>query len=653
MEHGDEDESLVLKGSALYEYLQSNGLTNFDTYEKKYSETTLLQQERETEQCLQITPPAPQWAVDHLDCILKCGLLLEDHQRFIESYRPLEVQESSWCVRNLIVFTGPLLWLWGSISKTSRPSVVRPLLWTAFGVHSLSVIFHIKGMLKRRSMSQAVCKLQVTLSNLEKVYVRFKWMLLLVHQNELINVRQRELLDLKKKLRMLLLGGIHKFFEFFAKLQVVPLSIDVDPTLQSLAADDINGDENEDTSCSLDRLKKLLNVYILVQSEFLRRLAVCFCPHLWNESTPLAIVNYSQTQFPVILNWSCDILKTISQEQRFFKSVVECKDLANVQKLPAASVWDFSDVYVSVRSANIHFQSLLIQLQGLQDILENGGCEQTKENKEFLNTIAGILNNINKDINSGQLCIDTSLVQILKMSNAHSPPSKISHPELGSSTFEDPDGCGDTTTVPPPQDEVFELTVPMEQISTSDEEEWNDITMESALMKKKEKETSKKVLLELKTVLVKKAEEWKEREKRALESKGIPYTPPEQVKSFLEEETRKQDSYDSYNSDESMEFLPTTSQNEWPLPRLKGNVQTHRSFRGSKAGHERSTAVKCTSEPEHQSGKDDESLKEREPLRMGFGASLLAEAMAKSLAMRNAVKEDVFLNSDEENSSED
>ena len=53
------------------------------------------------------------------------------------------------------------------------------------------------------------------------------------------------------------------------------------------------------------------------------------------------------------------------------------------------------------------------------------------------------------------------------------------------------------------------------------------------------------------------------------------------------------------------------------------------------------------------------STKEQEPdteykaVNMGFGASLLAEAMAKSRAMCNSRKEDIFVVSDEETSSED
>lgn len=370
--------------------------------------------------------------------------------------------------------------------------------------------------------------------------------------------------------------------------------------------------------------QKLYNSYILMQSEYLRRLALCYCPDIWSEQTSKKIFIYNNKHLPEILDWSSQLHKTLLQERKFFRTVMESRDKHSHLKLSSSSGWDYSDIYVSVRSASIHFQSLLIQTQGLQDILESSDSENSRNNQEFLNTIAHILTEISKEINCGQVCIDSSIVQIFKMMNAHKPVASFSALETPSQPPEDTGGVIITNFNPPAEDEVFELTVADTEMPLSDEDDWDDMPSKPDAMAKKKAETSQKVLQELKSVLVKKAEEWREREKRALQSKGIPYTPPEQVKPLqLDEE--------NFISD--LDFLPTNSQNDWPLPRLKGTLRTHRSFRRNKAESHSTKLFPQTSKLPNQ---EDSLLvnQSKEVPRVGFGASLLAEAMAKSREMQ-------------------
>lgn len=391
----------------------------------------------------------------------------------------------------------------------------------------------------------------------------------------------------------------------------------------------------------------MFNSYILLQSEFLRRLALCYCPDIWSHLTLKAALEYSKKHLPEILKWSGHVQETLIQEQRFFRAILESKEKQSQLKSTVFS-WDYSDVYISVRSASIHFQSLLIQIQGLQDILESDEYGQSKSDKGLLNTIARILLEITKGIQSGQSCIDASSVQIYKMISALQPLAKVSGPELVSLSTEDSDGLINSAVNPPVEDEVFELTVPQEDVLLSDEDGWDDLTVEYRKKKKKQGETSKRVLQELKTVLVKKAEEWKEREKRAMEVKGMSYTAPEQVKVQSEFQNT---GGDTSSNDKLLDFLPTNCQNVWPLPRLKGSLQTPRLRKvehKDKAGSSlRNNALKSPGCMDINAVKD-EPREEIQTPKLGFGASLLAEAMAKSKAMHDSRREDIFLDSGDE-----
>ncbi|XP_034251456.1 vezatin-like [Thrips palmi] len=649
----DNDEEVILKGSALYDYLHETGFKNFESYELNHNKSRWFLTGPGNYECLQVTRPAPQWSLDHLDSILNCGLLLEDHRHFIECYYPLETKKNSSIVKKIVLGGVQFFCLAGGLWKIASAPTSKPFIFASCATASLFAFVYVKEALRRHSILEGISKLKHTLDGLEKVYVQFRRMLLLVHQNEFItqniSLRQREMAELKKKLSAHLNDSIHKLFGFLSDVNTVPLSVDVDVTLQSLVPEEIY----QDDTYSLDSLKRMFNGFILLQSEFLRRLALCYCPDIWSSTTPKAIFAFSKKKLPEILKWSGNIEEALIREQRFFRAVMESKEKQSQLKLPKTN-WDFADLYVLIRSASINFQSLLIQIQGLQDILENEACDQGKENEELLNTIALILSEIMKDISSGQSCIDASFVQTHKMMSANQPAVKLCELESVPRLAANPEEQKSAIVNPSVEDEVFELIVPLEGKDESDEDNFEEISAEFRI-KRREGETSKRVLQELKTVLVKKAEEWKEREKRAMAAKGMTYTAPDQVK--VEPEVQKvTEEVDFPTSDESLDFLPINCDNVWPLPRLKATVRSHR-IRERKTSH--SEASKHHFETVEPIPLAPVNMGEQEPgaqsevPRMGFGASLLAEAMAKSRAMRlrNSRKEDIFVVSDEENSS--
>ena len=73
--------------------------------------------------------------------------------------------------------------LWGVIRFASCPA-----FWLgAASVSSLSVVFFIKQLLKTRSNTKVLGSLHSSLTGLEKVFIQYKRMLLLVYQSDLIS----------------------------------------------------------------------------------------------------------------------------------------------------------------------------------------------------------------------------------------------------------------------------------------------------------------------------------------------------------------------------------------------------------------------------------------------------------------------------------
>lgn len=643
-----EDEEVLRKGSVLYNYLQDNGFSNFESYEYKNQSTMKFPLRVDKSfNSSSIPTKAPHWTTSNLNCFLKSGLILEDHRHFLEHYYPLETEEYSKSKFNIRLCSVPLLCLGGGLWRLAQTPVSKVLLVASAALGSFYAAYRIRENWKRKYFSLLTSKIQLTLVGLEKLFVQYKRMLQLIHQNDFISQKislgQNEMLELKRKLRKSLLGAIEVLVGFSDELKKIPLSIEINATLRSPSSEMIHNGLNfgDEESNSFENLKKLFNSYILVQSEFLRGFALCHCPDLWDPNTSHRILLYCQNVLPEIITWSSDVHKSLLQEQKLYRAVIESKNKGSQLRAHTSSSWDYSDIYVSVRSACVHFQSLLIQTQGLQEILENAHNGQTKDCEELLNASVQILTEISREIHLGQICVDASLAQIFKMSNPCQPPIKPNELEDSSLTIEDPEQTFNSAYSAPVQDEIFELTVHHDDSDWSDDGEWNDIAEYS--IRKKEGETSKIVLEELKTVLVKKAEEWKEREKRAMESKGIPYTAPEQVDS-PSHEYKAEEGKTVPNTEEVMDFLPTNSQNNWPLPRLKGNLKTHRSMKGKRPEE---VAIKPL-EPMMSDDPIDKEDKMTENTRLGFGASLLAEAMAKSKAMQRARQEEIFHDSENE-----
>lgn len=74
----------------------------------------------------------------------------------------------------------------GGLWKVAKAPISKPFIFATCTTASLFTVFHLMKALKRHHVFKGIRQLKHTVSGLEKVYVQFKRMLLLVHQNEFI-----------------------------------------------------------------------------------------------------------------------------------------------------------------------------------------------------------------------------------------------------------------------------------------------------------------------------------------------------------------------------------------------------------------------------------------------------------------------------------
>ena len=163
-----------------------NGFENFESYEPITKDAKDFQAFKKPTENAVNSEPSPKWAMDHLTRLLRCGLILDDHRHFIECYLPFDIQIDSKSKYNSALYAAPFLcaaaWFLGYTKTGSAPR----LLIGAAGISSLSAVLFTKKILQIRSHETAIKNLCVTIAGLERTFIQFKRMLLLVHQNDLM-----------------------------------------------------------------------------------------------------------------------------------------------------------------------------------------------------------------------------------------------------------------------------------------------------------------------------------------------------------------------------------------------------------------------------------------------------------------------------------
>lgn len=271
--------------------------------------------------------------------------------------------------------------------------------------------------------------------------------------------------------------------------------------------------------------QNLHQVYVLLQSEFLRRLALCFLMKLWK--------NVEQNILPIStlvtdVSAKCsECFSNLNQDYKFFS----CYGLNAVNdshlKIPKRNCWRYYGVHVGIHSARLHLQGMLHRTKEMEELLGIQTDETEVADNDILSkNVMDVLTDIITEIYSCKSCLEVAVSELRVLNQPATPHTtpKTSDP-LTKNTNEqtqEPIVVGFTDLDPQVEDEVFEAVISHDNLGSGSEDEGDSSVILDAVDKVKyqmEKECSARMLLELKTVLVHKSQEWEKREAKALRNK--------------------------------------------------------------------------------------------------------------------------------------
>lgn len=264
---------------------------------------------------------------------------------------------------------------------------------------------------------------------------------------------------------------------------------------------------------------KLFHVYLLVQSEFLQRLAMSLIPNIKKSGKQNSLELYR-----IVKETSIMLRRLENKFSKKFKFVFlrgiyepERVSLSTSQKSKSACVVNHyrNDLMNNIQDMSNSFQKLLIRSRTIENNLSNE--EQTEM---MLNELADIQN----ELNVCQRNISDSLI-VLKKFSSKNRDEDGSLKENSSSEVEVEDHKPiDLQEESPVEDEIFEAYFHNEMKNENEEE--NDF--DDFMKKKVEREYSRLVLKELKSKLVEKVKEWEVREENAVFKKFGEQEVPDQ-----------------------------------------------------------------------------------------------------------------------------
>ncbi|KDR15859.1 vezatin-like isoform X3 [Zootermopsis nevadensis] len=565
-----EDEEVVFEGHELHNYLCQQGFTDFEVVrcstsvqdpETKKSEIVRHQLWAAFKGVLQ--PLIPKWWMPHkkklaslqmeIEIILRSGLLLDDDSHFLESLDlPTDFMNDKPLWTEISLLHGILLCGTMFIWKRKVIHGLFPVLYSLLAAEHVLSNWHFS--MQRTRMSDAVTKL---LSCCKDLYFLQRKSLHFVQENELLFrgftlaktssvafcLESTAAPCLAKKwyvmsgLRVLIARST---LEAINTLQICtktlvmscPLSGQLDKSnhylaflgKEGLGIAEINTDEG--TELPLGILKKLHEVYVLLQSEFLRRLALCFLVKLWKDARQNILPVFTLVS-DVSAKFS-EYLSNLNQDYKFFS----CYGLSAVDdtslKMPKRKPWRYFNAYVGIHSARLHLQGMLHRTKEIEELLETHTDEtEAAENNTLSQNLKNALTDIVTELHSCTSCLQVAISQFSVLNQPSAQYSAIKASEIlnhnKSEEKQKPIVVGFTDLDPQIEDEVFEAVISHGNTGFDDDDDGNLMSLNAAdrIKCQLEKECSDRMLLELKTVLIHKAHEWEEREAKALRKKGI------------------------------------------------------------------------------------------------------------------------------------
>ncbi|KAL3852352.1 hypothetical protein ACJMK2_016007 [Sinanodonta woodiana] len=429
---------------------------------------------------------------------------------------------------------------WPYRTYTDISSIVTIIYILFFGVYQLYVLFARKKREKRIYLIDRFLEIDASLLTMFRKSIR------LVQETELVargftlvsqqspmsrmelghpwKTSCRQCPDLRKLVFLTSRTAMMKFREATQKLlEICPVSVEFDsishylayiplseygPCMQICGEKDTADTElyTATDGYSIAALKGMNQLFCLQQSEFIRRLVLCFYFHARRKNAMSPAV-YSQLENVV------DSLVCILEEQ--FSSVVRsynfhsCSILNNEpvktssKKIKECS--PFTDLHVAVHSLDLHLQAALSRVRALSTWLEKL-MEENKALNEPISqdSLINFLKPIRAELVSCRGCWEDGISHIDRLEKRGDGDRKESKTIASHPTNTEPlltptvlADCWD----PIIEDQVFEAYTDPDELDTADYSWDNFLTEEEKAKKKREKEEALRLLTELKSVI--------------------------------------------------------------------------------------------------------------------------------------------------------
>ncbi|KAK8755581.1 hypothetical protein V5799_001717 [Amblyomma americanum] len=262
---------------------------------------------------------------------------------------------------------------------------------------------------------------------------------------------------------------------------------------------------------SLSALKAMLYLMYIQQSEFLRRLSLCLMPGikkscLFDVFSMKTIVNDLGESIQAQL-------RNFSNAYQFYKSSQVTEEL---ERRPSRALHKAPhELHTAAHSLGLHLLAALKRAQAVESMTESIGEDTDIEPLEA--NLSCLLAEVKAELASSSCCLEEASV-LLDKKLAPKLPVESTPLELPSPiTSSGPVVVIKEDDIPVVEDEVFEAMLP-DRAEPDDVKSTDDYDLSSEKM---HREASAVVFKELKSVLVIKAKEHREREKNALARTGI------------------------------------------------------------------------------------------------------------------------------------
>ncbi|XP_075751528.1 vezatin [Rhipicephalus microplus] len=262
---------------------------------------------------------------------------------------------------------------------------------------------------------------------------------------------------------------------------------------------------------SLSSLKAMLYLMHIQHSEFLRRLSLSLIPGIKKSCLFDAL---SLKTIVADLRASIQAqLRNFCNAYQFYKSSQVTEELESrpLRSLRAAP----HELHMATHSLGLHLMAALKRSQALESITESIGEDSQIEPLEA--NLSCLLSEVKAELASSCSCIEEFSMLLDKKSahklSAESPALELPQPVASTGSVV----VINENDVPVIEDEVFEAMLP----EKGDPGDVNGDDLELPTQKEQKKEASAVVFKELKSVLVLKAREHREREKNALARCGV------------------------------------------------------------------------------------------------------------------------------------